>query len=34
MSQTHRLAAILTAGVVGYSRPTGVTRGRGRHTLD
>ena len=33
MSQTHRLAAILTAGVVGYSRPMGVTGGRGRHTL-
>jgi len=25
MSQTRRLAAIPTAGVVGYSRPMGVT---------
>ena len=34
MSQTRRLAAILAADAAGYSRLMGVTRGRGRHTLE
>jgi hypothetical protein len=34
MSQTHSLAAILAADAAGYSRLMGVTRGRGRHTLE